>query len=308
MAKRTAQHPMQTYARTEGEVLSDDNLYAIPPPMDTKSIDLIIDRAFQRSGLDKTGKTKMRRDTPEQLIDQCIKHLRERSDPILSPSFLAQCEVENVFELDAVSHEMQQHRIAMGLFYQYLLLELVHQRFSKSFDGSSEDDIVVDIDTPHIGAHKQGLRIYMSVKKSGDTVGGQDVGGVIRRLETRAKQEKNLTRPYLCVIAVATPSGGKIRPYNKDRKVKRDKNKNWYSMNCETWGPGFLFPYLTGRQANEIYALAFKHVAKHLPFMTLKYKSECALLLKEKLLELGLLNEKGLIDPRKFLAFCSKEA
>src|SRR5690606_26233304 len=132
----------------------------------------------------------------------CIEHLRTRSDPILSPMFVSQCNIEDIFELDAVSHEMQRHRMTIGIFYQYLLLELMRKKWYV-FDSSREGDIVADIETPKFS---QGIRLYMSVKKSKDTVGGQDIGGVIRRLESLAKEEKNLTRPYLCVLCVATPS------------------------------------------------------------------------------------------------------
>jgi len=98
--------------------------------------------------------------TPKQLADRCIDHLRKRSDPIISSYFLSQCEIENIFELDAVSHEMQRHRMTIGTFYQYLLLELMRNRWPV-FDGTREGDIVADIDTP---GYSPGLRLYMSVK------------------------------------------------------------------------------------------------------------------------------------------------
>ena len=148
------------------------------------------------------------------------------------------------------------------------------------FDGYKEGDIIADIDTP---SYDKGIRIYMSVKKSIDTVGGQDIAGVIKRLEDLAKEEKNLTRPYICVIAVATPSKGRLKNYSNDRFIKCNKLNQPYSLNCEYWGPGFIFPYITGMSAIEIYKIATKRVAQHLPFMTLKFKKECSILLKERL-------------------------
>jgi hypothetical protein len=145
----------------------------------------------------------------------------------------------------------------------------------------------------------------MSVKKSKDTVGGQDVGGVIRRLESMAKEEKNLTRPYLCVVCVATPAGGRLLSY-KDRQVKCNNQGAPYSLNCEYWGPGFIFPFITGRSAKEVYLLAIKRVANYLPFLTLEYRDQCAGILKHKLQQLGLLLKSGKINPIAFLDFSCK--
>lgn len=201
--------------------------------------------------------------------------------------------------MDAVSHEMQRHRMTIGVFYQFLILELMRNRWPV-FDGNHEGDIVADIDTP---GFEEGLRLYISVKKSKDTVGGQDISGVIRRLESMAKEEKNLTRPYLCVVCVATPSGGKLKDYESDRQLKFKQQKQPYSLNCEYWGPGFIFPYVTGRSAYEIYAKALARVADYIPFMTLKFRKECSILLKERLNSFGLLNKDETINMENFLEF-----
>ena len=55
---------------------------------------------------------------------------------------------------------------------------------SHVFDGSREGDIIADIETP---TFESGLRLYMSVKKSKDTVGVQYVPGLISRLYSLAK-------------------------------------------------------------------------------------------------------------------------
>jgi len=240
--------------------------------------------------------------TPEQLVELCIEHLRTRSDPIISPFFVSQCDAGSLFEFDAVSHEMQRHRMTIGVFYQYLLLELMRIRWPV-FDGYREGDIVADIDTP---GFKAGLRLYMSVKKSKDTVGGQDVGGVINRLESLAKHEKNLTRPYLCVICIATPSSGILKNYS-DRYIRCNNEGSPYSLNCEFWGPGFVFPYVTGRNAKEIYLLGIKRVADHLPFFSLEHRKQCSVLLKKRLTELDLLDSKGRISAEKFLEFSCEQ-
>ena len=142
--------------------------------------------------------------------------------------------------------------------------------------------------------------MYMSVKKSKDTVGGQDVPGVIHRLESIAKEEKNLTRPYLCIVCIATPSQGKLLSYS-DRQIRCNAEGNPYSLNCEHWGPGFIYPYITGYNAREIYLHGIKRVAEHLPFFTLIHRKECSAH------DLGLLTENEKLLPEKFLAFCCSE-
>jgi hypothetical protein len=292
---------LQPYPREAGgQLLAADSLFPpLTPPMNDELINTAIDEAFARCKKNKKGMTRKTIDTPEKLVALCIKHLRERSDPILSPYFVSQCKAEDIFALDAVSHEMQRHRMTIGVFYQFLILELMKYRWPV-FDGSREGDIVAEIDTPDFA---EGLRLYMSVKKSQDTVGGQDISGVIRRLESIAKEEKNLTRPYLCVVCVATPARGKIKDYDSDRQIKSNKEGQPYSLNCEYWGPGFIFPFVTGRGAYEIYSHAINHVADHIPFMTLKFRKECSVLLKQELKALGLLNNDDTISAEKFLAF-----
>jgi hypothetical protein len=304
MAKRKQGPRLQQYPRIESLLLARPEMFPpLSPPMSMRQVIDCVDRAFQRCSLKKSGKKRVVADSPETLVELCIEHLRTRSDPIINPYFVSLCDVDRLFELDAVSHEMQRHRMTIGVFYQYLLLELMRQRWPV-FDGSREGDIIADIETP---TFPPGLRLYISVKKSADTVGGQDVPGVIRRIESVAKEEKNLTRPYLCVICIATPSGGKLLSYSEDRRVKCSSSGSPYSLNCEHWGPGFVFPYVTGRNAREIYMEGIKRVSGHLPFLSLKYRKECSALLKKRLAELDLLGENGRVSSEKFLQFCCSE-
>ena len=306
MAKKIIKQDLQPYPREKGQILASGTLFPRPKKrLSLEQITRAIDTAFDRALRDKKGEIKAVSDTPEKLVNDCVKHLKERCDPILSPSFVAQLAPEELFDLDAVSHEMQRHRMTIGVFYQYLLLQLMKERAWSVFDGAREGDIVADIETPGF-AH--GLRLYISVKKSSDTVGGQDVAGVIRRLEDGAKAEKNLTRPYLCVLCVATPHRGKLLNYEVDRKVKRTQDGHYLSLNCEYWGPGFVFPYVSGLNAQEIYIAACKRVAEYLPFRTIQFRKECASLLKERLISLELINiHTGRIDAERFLHFISQE-
>ena len=290
---------LQPYPREGQYLLSDPSLYPKKSPcISIPELNEAIDLAFQRCLKNKTGIFKPYNPDPKALVESTVKHLKERSDPILSPYFLGLLKIEDIFEFDAVSYEMQRHRMSIGIYYQYLILELMRKSWPV-FDASREGDIVADIQTP---GFDPGLRLYMSIKKSKDTVGGQDISGVIRRLESEAKSEKNLNRPYLCVVGIATPSKGKLKGY-QDRMIKMDKSGKPYSLNCEFWGPGFIFPYITGHEAVEIYTLSIKHVSEFLPFMTLKFKKECSSLLDRELRRLYLIDENERIDVHKYLQF-----
>jgi hypothetical protein len=253
---------------------------------------------------DKRGNVTELAQTPDELVELCLQHLKERSDPILSPYFLRQCPLDEIFELDAVAHEMQRHRMRIGVFYQYLLIELMRLRFSNVADGKREGDAEVEIDTPDF---PKGLRLFISVKKSSDTVGGQDVGGVIRRLEGMALEDKNLTRPYLCVVCFATPQRGVILPYERGRSVRRNRDGYPYSPNCEVWSPGFVFPYVCGLDAEDVYRSALQTVGKFLPFHTLAQRKKCGKLLAEELTNLDLVDPKAKrLDPLKFQKFVTE--
>jgi hypothetical protein len=150
------------------------------------------------------------------------------------------------------------------------------------------------------------LRLYISVKKSKDTVGGQDIAGVFRRLESLGKEDKNLSRPYMGVFAIATPPKGIITSYKNSRTMRYKQDGSLYSPNIEEWLPGFTFPYICGKTPQEVYKSALKYVSDFLPFNSLRYKYECSTLLKEKLVKLGLVNKiSGKIDPEKFLNYIS---
>jgi hypothetical protein len=166
---------MQSYPRGD-DYLADAKLFPRPKGKVTaEELSDAITKAFERSFKDKQGNTTVLAQTAEELVELCLRHLKERSDPILSPYFLSQCEVEEIFELDAVSHEMQRHRMRIGVFYQFLLIELMRLRFKNVSDGKREGDAEAEVDTP---SYDKGLRLFISVKKSSDTVGGQDVSGM----------------------------------------------------------------------------------------------------------------------------------
>jgi hypothetical protein len=166
---------MQAYPRGE-DYLADDKLFPRPKTkVAPAELSQAIGKAFERSFKDKQGNKTELAQTPEELVEVCLQHLKQRSDPILSPYFLSQCEVEEIFELDAISREMQRHRMRIGVFYQYLLIELMRLRLRNVSDGKREGDAEAEVDTPGFA---KGLRLYISVKKSSDTVGGQDVSGM----------------------------------------------------------------------------------------------------------------------------------
>ncbi len=297
---------LQPYPRRQPDgYLADDSLFPLPESSITaEQLNAAITRAFERALKNKSGEEKKLPQSPEELVTLCLQHLRQRSDPVLSPFFFSHCDVDEIFELDAIAHEMQRRRMKIGLFYQYLVIELMRYRFPLTYDGKKEGDVEADIDTPNFS---RGLRLFMSVKKSADTVGGQDVGGMIRRLEAMAAEDKNLTRPYLCVACIATPPGGKLRAYTDSRLMRRNNEGYPYSPNCEIWLPGFIFPFISGLQPKDIYKAAFAKVGEFLPFYALSQRKECAALLTQELNKLGLVDENtGKIAPAKFQAYISQ--
>ncbi len=294
---------LQPYPRREGEFFADDKLFPKADPISKEKLNNAIKRAFERTITKKKGRKSTIHISPSELVEMCLKHLKERSDPILSPSFLGQLNLSDVFIMDSVSHEMQRHRMKIGEFYQFLVIELMKVNFPNVYDGKREGDVEAEVDTPDF---KPGLRLYISVKKSKDTVGGQDIAGVFRRLELLGKEDKNLTRPYMGVFAIATPPKGNILSYQKSRVVRYKQDGSLYSPNIEEWLPGFIFPYICGRTPQDVYKTALEYISEYLPFNSLKHKDECSLLLENRLRELKLVDETtGKIDQIKFQKYIS---
>lgn len=297
---------LQPYPRRQPDgYLADDSLFPLPELSLTPSqLDEAIARAFERALKSKKGEKKKLPQSPQELVRLCLEHLRKRSDPVLSPFFLSQCEVEEIFELDAIAHEMQRRRMEIGVFYQFLVIELMRYRFPLTYDGKKEGDVEAEIYTP---GFDRGLRLFMSVKKSADTVGGQDVEGMIKRLEAMAAAEKNLTRPYLCVACIATPPRGRIQSYSNSRLMRHDNEGNPRSPNCEVWLPGFIFPFVSGLQPNEVYKAALTKIGEFLPFFAHSQREECAKILTAELKKLDLVDETtSKINPVKFQEFISQ--
>ena len=312
MTPRKTQSNRQPYPREKGSLLAADSLFPPhKPPLSDEIIIKAIDAAFDRTLRDRLGRVRKVVSTPAELVKLCIKHLKKRTDPILGSYFYSRCNVEEIFELDAIPYEMQRQRMNMGVFYQYLTIELMRKSLRSKkcnievvYDGAREGDVVAEIKTPGL---KSGIRIYTSVKKSSDTVGGQDVPGVIRRLENLAKEEKNITRPYLCVFCYATPPGGIIRNYKDSRSVRCNNEGYPFSENCESWEPGFIFPFISGRLPVDIYKLAITRVKDYLPFHTMQHKKECSSLLKEEFVKMDLVDTNGKLNQTKFIKFITEK-
>ena len=297
MAKKSTRN-LQTYPRRDGEYLAKDSLFPKSSPINNEHFERAIELAFERTLIEKKGKRKSLDLSPDQLVEMCLKHLKERSDPIISPSFFSSLAPSDVFTMDAVSHEMQRNRMKIGEFYQFLIIELMKPNFPSVYDGKQEGDVEAEITPPGLPS---GLRLYISVKKSKDTVGGQDIAGVMSRLETLGKEDKNLSKPYLGVFAIATPPKGKVDSYSKSRKILNKKDGNPYSPNIEVWLPGFIFPFICGKSPKEVYSRTHSFISNYIPFNTLKYKDECSILLEKRLKELNLVNKRtDKIDAIKF--------
>ncbi|MGD0395526.1 MAG: hypothetical protein ABSB26_01270 [Nitrososphaerales archaeon] len=303
---------LEDYPRDKKTMLAKSSLFPrLDPPLKDGTIREAIKEAFERAQRTRGGKPGKLIDTPEKLVEVCLRHLKERNDPIIGSSFLASMDAGDVFEMDAVSHEMQRYRMKIGNFYQYLLLRLMRASAKRAdspiqnaTDGKREGDVEADIE-PDGGPE---IRLYISVKKSKDTVGGQDIPSAMDRLEDVARADQNRTAPYLCVVAIGGPSKGRIGSYEKSRELKYLRGGNVVSYNCEIWGPGFVFPYITGRSASYIYKEASKVVGEYLPFYSLKFRKESSKLLVEALKEKGIATLSGRILSDRLFDYMVKEA
>jgi hypothetical protein len=302
---------LQPYPREPETYIAEHSLFPkLNPPLDYSTIQTAIKAAFERMKKTRKGKERDSLDEPAKLVKACLKHLKERNDPVIMASFFSKVDAKDVFEMDAVSYEMQRYRMLMGQFYQYLLLELMRAAskvkdspFINASDGKREGDVEADI-RPR--GYSQ-MRLYISVKKSSDTVGGQDLGDAIKRLERVAKDDQNRNSPYLCAIAIANPTKGKIADYKTSRQIKYNSSGNPYSWNCELWGPGFFFPYVTGRTASDIYREAAKLVGDHLPFYSLKFRKESSELLVKELTRRGIADQQGRVIIDKMFEYMVKD-
>ncbi len=138
---------LQSYPRRTGGYVANDDLFPLPKPLNNNKLSGAVRAAFERSLRNKKGNLLSPHLTPHELVKTCLRHLKERSDPILSPSFLSQCNLSEVFEMDAIAHEMQRHRMKIGNFYQFLVIELMKCRFTQVYDGKREGDVEAEIDT-----------------------------------------------------------------------------------------------------------------------------------------------------------------
>jgi hypothetical protein len=304
---------MQPYPREENGLRAKPELFPrLDPPLRVDLVQDAIKKAFKRANKTKTGQESKTHDDANKLVRACLKHLKERNDPILSISFYSNLNTSEIFAMDGIPHEMQRLRMKMGTFYQFLLIYLMRNSklnpnspIIETFDGLREGDVYADIRTP---TFDYGLRLYISVKKSIDTVGGQDIGDAIKRLESVAKNDKNLNSPYLCVIAVATPTKGKVGTYDTSRQIRHNIYKHPYSMNCEIWSPGFLFPYITGHSAIYIYRQAKELINEFFTFYSLQFRTECSELLKNELIKLGIVANSGKIINDAFFEYLVHES
>lgn len=263
--------------------------------------------AFRECGLTRTGQEREIPSTPEELAQAALYHLKERTDPVDGVAFFSSIPVEEVFQFDAIFHEMHRHKMQMGDYYHKLILELMkasrqltHSNIENATDGPREGDVIADLKTPGFAT---GIRIYGSVKKSGDTVGGQDFADAVRRLERVARDDQGRRKPYLCAFMIGNPIKGVIRRYTESRYIRGDRQRRPYSENGEVWEPGFIFSYITGRAAREVFRLSLEQVERFLPYHTLRHRNAASRLLADDLRRLGLVGNNGRLDKNAFLAF-----
>jgi len=83
---------LQPYPREGQTLLSADFLYPKKEfPISINDLEDTIDKAFSRCFKNKKGESRIYFETPESLVKLTLKHLKERSDPILNPYFFLDC-------------------------------------------------------------------------------------------------------------------------------------------------------------------------------------------------------------------------
>lgn len=302
----------QPYPRERGDLLAKKTLFPQPnPPMTDSQVASAAGIAFRECGLTRSGKVKDVPSSPEALVKVALSHLKERTDPIDGVAFFSSVEIEDIF-LDAIFHEMHRHKMQMGDYYHKFILELMKESRSLSKpniqnanDGPREGDIIADVKT---AGFSSGIRVYGSVKKSGDTVGGQDFSAALHRLERVAQEDQGRRRPYLCAFMIGNPIKGILRSYEDSRHIRGDRQKRPYSENGEVWEPGFIFPFVTGRPAHDVFKISLGLVEDFFPYFTIKYRKEASRRLRDELEHLGLIaSHSNRLDRDAFLKFVTNE-
>lgn len=303
---------LQPYPRENGALLARHALFPkLSPAMTEQQLRIAAEKAFKECGLTRTGKAREVISSPKELADATLKHLKERTDPIDGAAFFASVKLEEVF-LDAIFHEMHKHKMQMGDYYHKLILEIMkasrslkNANIENANDGPREGDVIADIKTP---SFEKGIRLYGSVKKSADTVGGQDFGDALKRLEKVAREDQGRRKPFLCVFMIGNPIKGTVRDYRDSRSIRADKHGRPYSENGEVWEPGFIFPYITGRSARDVFRISLDLVGQYLPYVSLRFREESERILGQRLRDLRLVGGDGKLDPLAFLRFLTQES
>ena len=215
---------------------------------------------------------------------KALKHIREWTDPLEGVSLLTSRPVEEVLLLDTFPAELHTHRMNLGNFYHYLILEFMqtlgtrtNSTIERAYPGQREGDIVADLKTP---GDQRGIRLYGSVKKNRQTVGGQDFGDAGGRLEAFAIGDQARNRPYLCAYIAVNPIPGK-RTYEDSRFIAGNRGGQRHSQNGEIWGPEFIFPYVCGHSPAQIYEMARPIVEEQFPYYTVDSHGQARGTLKE---------------------------
>lgn len=105
---------------------------------------------------------------------------------------------------------------------------------------------------------------------------------------------------------IGNPIKGTVRDYKNSRYMRGDRHSRPYSENGEVWEPGFIFPYITGRVARDVFQISLDLVERYLPYYTLRFKKEASRLLAEELHRLGLSTAKGAMNRSALLEFIIK--
>ncbi len=143
---------------------------------------------------------------------------------------------------------LQKERMNSGWRYQYLVIDCARQtkRFEAVSDiGAAEGDFTATI--KFLDHSREPLSLYVSVKNRSNTMGGADWPKAIQALETVAKNDKNRTGSYCCVLGMTV---GDIEDGESRTQIAISD-----SFNAEVWPPDCFWQFFANRSYTEIMLL-----------------------------------------------------
>lgn len=283
---------VQSYPRVKIPLHKDEGLLDIEclKPLDAKIDPEIMPGLIKKAIEYAAQKTKKEAvDIPDGADAETIKSLYakagkslfdyfRRPDPVYMASSLVGRHYSEVAEEFFYKRNTHLTSMNAGWRYQYLLVECAHKsgRFKSVSDLSTGDSDVNVIAETADG--QDTVAIYITMKNRSDTISGGSGKAYLKGFEKSARDDKNRTAPYCCVIA-----------YGMQTMQRRGRKKDF--GNFEVWPSNFLWPFVSGYSYGEIVKMIIKSSpdADELPSLP----DEIIEAFKQQCLKNKLINDEG---------------